>query len=460
MQVTREDLNPCTVKLNVVCSTEQVKEGFNKAFKSIAKQVRVPGFRPGTAPRAVLEKFIPKEQVAEEAADSVIRSAVKQAIQGEKIEADQSTAPIVDLLKFSHDDLACEFTVKVPLPAQVELGDYNGLSAEKPQLDVTEDEVNHQIEELRRRKATREAVTDRGVQKGDLVVVDLKADEGDAKRFMVLVGETFPALDDALVGLKQEEFKSVNAEFPENFQDKDWAGKKLKVRATVVSINAMNLPELNDAFAQGYESSNLDELKSRMRDSILAAKSQMVEEVIQDALYKELLDRSKVAVSDNLWENLANQRLNEQANEQAQQGRSLEQFAQQNGMTIEQFVEAQRQSARESVIRALLIKEIFIKEKMQISNNDLNQALVSMAIEYGLPPQQMLEIIQKNNAFQELQYRAMAKMVGDLLISKANLTDGAAEAKPAKASKAKKSEEAPAEEAPKPKKAPAKKKSE
>lgn len=454
MQVTREELNPCTIQLKVVCGPDQVRAGFNKAYKSLSKSIKLPGFRPGTAPRSVLEKHVPKEQIAEDAVDNVVRTALMEAIKAQSIQPDPSTAPSVDLDKFEQDAEVLEFTAKIPLPAQVELGEYVGLPIEKPSLEVSEEEVEYQVEELRRRRSTREAVTDRGVQDGDVAVVNFKVEGGlpEGRNFMVVAGQTFAELDEALRGMKAEELKAVELKFPENFQEKDWAGKKHKATIQVNSLSSVKLPELDDDFAKALKTDSVSDLKDKMRDSIWAAKEQMLAEIVNEQLFEKLLERSKVEVSDNMWENLAAQRIREYAQEQGKQGKSLEQYAKDNGMSVEQFIEAQRGNAKGSVVKALLIKEIFIKEKMSVTNGDLNDALRSMASEYEISPEEMLALIQKNQAFQELQFRAMAKKVGDFLASQANV--GEASESKSKAAPKKKAE--PAEAKPK---APAKKSS-
>ncbi len=426
MQVTREDLNPCTVKLAITCEPEQVKEGFNKAFKQIAKKVRLPGFRPGHAPRAVVEKFVSKEEVAEQAMDGIVRQALKAAIEKEGLELDPTTVPTVDVTKFEQETDLFEFTAKVPLPAKVELGDLKGLPIERPSVEVTDEEVAYQLDEIRRKRSTREAITDRGVQEGDVSVVNIKLDEGgtpEGRNFMLVAGQTFPQLDEALAGMKLEEMKSLELSFPDNFQEKDWAGKTLKTRVTINSVSAVKLPEVDDSFAQSLKTESVEDLQKRLRDGIGRAKEQMVQEMLTEQLFERLLERSKVDVSDNMWENLANRRLQEMAEEQGKEGKTLEKYAEENGMTIDDFVKAQQDNARASVIKALLIKEVFIQEKLTLSNADLNEALMLMAGEYGITAEEMLNLIQKSQAADELRFRAMAKKVSDLLVGQAEVTE-------------------------------------
>jgi len=425
MQVTREDLNPCTVKLNVVCDAEQVKAGFEKALKSISKSIKMPGFRPGHVPKGMIEKMIDPGQLNEEAAEFIVRSAFRKAVEQEGLTPDGGTSPSVELVKIDQAEGACEFNAKVPLPPVVELGDYKSLPIERPAIDVTEEEVEYQIEELRKQRHSREAVTDRGAEEGDVAVVNIKleGEEGDGRNFMTVVGKTFPQLDHALSGMRVEEMKQLDLTFPENFQEKDWAGKPYKCLVTLNSISAVKLPDIDDAFAQSLKTDNLDDLQTKLREGILRAKNEMVREMVTEQLLERLLERSKVEVSDNMWEQLASRRLHETQQEVQQEGKTMEQHAAENGMTVDGLIEAWKEKAKLHVIRALMIRTVYEQEKMQVNNEDLNRELYAMANEFGVEPQQMLEMLQKNQAMEEIQYRSISRKVSEFLLEHADIKE-------------------------------------
>ena len=235
MQVTKEELNPCTVKLVVVCEPAEVKQGYDKAYKQIAKTLKLPGFRPGHAPRAMIEKVVQKSELDEQAAENIVRDTFKSAIDKESLQPDPTTRPAVEVTALSQDEGKLEYTAKVPLPPKVELGELKGLEVERPPLDVTDDEVDKQLEQIRKRQQTREAVTGRGLEDGDVAVVNIRPDgeAGEGRNFMIIGGQSFKALDTALKGMAVEEITSKQIQFPEDFQEKDWAGKKLKVQITM-----------------------------------------------------------------------------------------------------------------------------------------------------------------------------------------------------------------------------------
>lgn len=447
MQVTREELNPCTLKLTIACSEDQVKDGFNKAFKQIAKKVKLPGFRPGHAPRAMVEGLISKEEWYEQAADIIVRESFNKVLEQEQIERDRTVQPSVELQKFDQDTNTAEYTAKIPLPPKVTLGDYKGLPLRQPPVEVTEQEVDQQIEEFRKRRQTREKVTDRGVQDGDVIVINIKpeGEEGEGRNFMGVAGQFFGGLNDALNGQKVEEMKLVELSFPEDFQEKDWAGQTKSVQVTVNSLNAVVLPEVDDAFAQSLKTENVEDLRTRVRDGLKYAKEQMRREIVSEELLERLYERSEVHVSDNMWEALATRRLQETAQEQNQAGKTLEQYAAENGMTVEQLVTAWNEKAKMHVERALLIREVFVAEKMQLSNQELNQELFAMAGEYQVQPDEMLKLLQQNQALDELQFRAISRKVGDFLESEATVEAGAEEAPTAEPAAEAASEDAPAE---------------
>ena len=464
MQVTREDLNSCTVRLNVVCSAEQVTDAFDRAIKAFAKEVRIPGFRPGHAPRQMVEKMVNEDELYRHAADILVQRTFHKAIEDQKIQPDTGVRPMIEMQDLDRNGKKASYAAKVPLPPKIELSEYKGLPASHPPTEVTNEEVEFQINELRKKQGSREAITDRTAQEGDYGVVNIKldGDAGEGKNFMVVLGQTFPTLDKALMGMAAEEMKHLELDFPGTFSEKSWAGKKHQAQVTLNSISAISLPALDEEFAKSVKTESVDELKVRMRESIVAAKSQMVRDMLQDQLLENLRQSSKVEVSDNMWEALANQRLGEIQQQQQEAGKTLEEYAKENGMTMDEFVKAWHDQAKVHVERAMVVREIFAKEKLQITNEELNNELFMMAQEFQVEPMELLEYMKKNDSLQELHFRSISRKVSNFLIDHAVITEGdAPAAKPAKAAKAKTAKEeateAPAKED-KPKKAAAPKK--
>ena len=451
MTVTREDLNPCTVKLTVELDTAEVQKAFDRAYKRAGKDLKVPGFRPGHAPRAMIERMVDPQRIAEEAADVFVRDTFPKAIEQEGLKPDPGTRPSVSLESYDPDAKAATYSAKVPLPPVIELGEYKGVAVDRPDTDVTDEEIQFQIDELRKRKGVRETVTDRGLSEGDVAVVNIREEgtEGEGTSFMTVVGQTFPALDEAITGMSTEEIKSVEIAFPEEFSNKAFAGTTKKVQLAVNSASTVKLAELDDTFAQEFQAESVEDLKGRMRESILTAKQQLGREMMQEQILEKLRTTSTIHVSDNMWEALAGQRLSEIQQEQAKDGKTIEQYAEENGMTLDELVGKWNEQAKIHVERAMVVRDIFEKENLQLTNGDLNTELFYMASEYSVQPQELLGQLQSNNALPELQFRAISRKVTDFLLASASVGGSAIETGPAQSEPA--SEEAPAEAPAKPK---------
>jgi trigger factor len=297
---------------------------------------------------------------------------------------------------------------------------------------VTDEEVERYLQQLRQRRATREAVEGRGAQDGDVAVVNIRPndDEGEGRTFAVMVGQTFPELDEALRGLEAEGMRACTLTFPANFQERDWAGKTLECQLTLRSLTTPRLPELDDAFAQSLNMESLEELREDIRKQLASAKEDFYNSYVNEQLLDMLKERSEVEVPDTMWERVANQRLRDIAAEQQREGRTLEQFAAQQNMTVEELVEAQKHEAKLHVIRAMMVRKIFEQEGLQLTNEDLTAELLKMAREYGMSPDEMFKALKKADAMEELRFRAVYEKVLAFLRENAEILE-IAEGQPA-----------------------------
>ncbi|MCH8978424.1 MAG: hypothetical protein IH945_04180, partial [Armatimonadetes bacterium] len=264
-------------------------------------------------------------------------------------------------------------------------------------------------------------------QDGDNALVNIKpeGEEGDGRNFMVVAGQTFGDLDKALVGMKTDDIKSVTLEFPDPFQEQDLAGKSIKCTVTVRSVSAVQIPELDDDFAKSINVESAAELKDRIRDNIRQAKEQMAQEMLHERLLQQLHAASTVHVADNTWQGVAERRIAEIGQELEQQQSSLEEYARQNGMTEDEFVQAQRDEAKTQVERALLIENVFKGEGMEISDADAHEHFVKIAWENKVPEDDLKKFAKKNapKLRDEVVYRTMYAKVMALLAENAEITE-------------------------------------
>ena len=429
MQVESHEINPCTVELTVRCAPEQVRTGYEKAYRRAAKRVKVPGFRPGTAPKAILRNYVNADAVKDFAAQEIVSDAYQQAVKDQQLTP--QSGPKIELIKLEEESGECEFKAKVPLEPKIELGDYNGLEAIQPGAEVTDQELEDQIQSLRERRATRKKVENRGAESGDLGVISIEpvGEEGKGASFMSVVGQTFPQLDQLLMGMKAEDAKLEDLTFPQDFQEKEWAGKPLKCQVTLRSLSAPELPELTEDFAKQFKTESVEELKARVRDEMSKAKKNWVQDYVNEQLLEELLKKSTIHVADNLWENIADQRMREIAEDAAKEGKTLQSVAETANMTVDQLRERFRHEALLQVKRAVAIKEIFKKEDMKLSKEEIGAQIEQLAHESGLSPQEAFRALKQSGNLGEVEFRAMFDRVLSLLREKGKLTPASAEPK-------------------------------
>jgi trigger factor len=421
MQIESKEINPCTVELTIKCSPEQVRSGYDKAFRRASKRVKVPGFRPGSAPKAVLKNYVDMGDVNRLAAENIVRDAYESAIQEQGLKP--VGRPSISLEKLDEDSESCEFTAKVPLEAKVELGQYVGLEADQPDAAVTDEEVASQIQSLRERKATRKSIEHRGAQIGDFAVVGIVPEgEETGRNFMTVVGQTFPQLDQTLTGMAPEDAKAVDLTFPEEFQEKDWAGKPLKVQVTLRSLSAPELPELSEDFAKSYNAESVEELEAKIRTEMARAKSNWVQDYVNEQLLDALMKSSTIHVADTLWEDIAERRVNEIVEEAAKAGKTIDDVATEANMTPDQIKERFRNEAQVQVKRAVAIREIFVKEDMKLSQEDIGAQVAEIARENDMTLQAALQAMKKAGSLGELEFRAMFQKVMAFLTEKAHLS--------------------------------------
>jgi trigger factor len=189
---------------------------------------------------------------------------------------------------------------------------------------------------------------------------------------------------------------------------------------------------LDSTFAQSLKTESVDELRARIREQLGYAKAQMVRDMMVEQAMERLLERSKVEVSDNSWEDIANRRLSETQQEQQQAGKTLEEYAVESGMTLEGLIQNWREKAQLYIKRAFLIREVFVREKMSLTNEDLNLELMVMANEYNVEPKEMADLLHKNQALEELRFRAISRKVSDVLLAEAKIAEGPVAAEIAK----------------------------
>jgi trigger factor len=381
---TVEKLSPTRVRINVEVPFTELQPDFDTAFKQMAKQIRMPGFRPGKVPVKLLDA------VPARYSEAVTSSEVKPLGQ-----------PEIDITKKEYgEDLT--FTAEVDVRPEIELPDLEGLKITVDPIEVSDDEVDTELQNLRARFGTLKGV-ERAAETGDFVSIDLSAtvdgeDVPEAKTeglsHEIGSGQLIEGLDDAIVGLKEGESRV----FTTTLAAGDHAGQEAQVTVTVKSVKERELPEPDDEFAQlASEFDTIDELKNSLTEQVQRVKRVQQAEQIRDKALEVLLEQVEVPLPENIVQAQVDDTLHNAIHGLEHDEKKFEEALAAQGSSREEFDADNRTNAEKAVKTQLLMDAVADKLDIQVGQNDLTERLVLMSRQYQLEPQQLLQYLQENN---------------------------------------------------------------
>ena len=428
MSVQVEKLEKNMAKLTVEVPAEDVEKAIQGAYQKMKKSINIPGFRKGKAPRQLIEKMYGKEVFYNEAVDAMLPKAYSDAVEecGEEIvsypkinvEQIESGKPFI-------------FTAEVAVKPAVTLGEYKGIQVEKAPVEVTEEEIQAEVDKEREANSRTVTVEDRAVQKGDIATIDFEGfvdgvafDGGKGENYDLEIGSnTFiPGLEDQLVGAEIGKELDVNVTFPEEYGAKELAGKAAVFKCKVNGIKVKELPEADDEFAQEVsEFDTLDAYKEDIKANLLKKKEEEAQRVKEDAVIGKIIEGAQMEIPEAMVEYQTQQMLDDFGRRMQSQGLSLEQYFQFTGMTEDQYKEQMKPRALQNIQSRLVLEAVAEAEKLEATEEDLEKEYAKMAEQYKLDVDKVKEI------FGEYQKEELKK---DIVIQKAAelVTEAAVEA--------------------------------
>jgi len=396
---TVEKLSPTRVRINVEVPFTELQPDFDRAYKELAKQVRLPGFRPGKAPAKLLEARIGKEAMLDQVVGDAVPGRYTEAVTSSDVRP--LGQPEIEITNKEYgQDLT--FTAEVDVRPEIELPDLKGLKITVDPIEVTDEEVDTELQNLRARFGTLKGV-ERAAENGDFVSIDLTAtvdgeDVPEAKTeglsHEVGSGQLIEGLDDAIVGLKEGETRV----FTTTLAAGDHAGQEAQVTVTVKSVKERELPEPDDEFAQlASEFDTIDELKNSLTEQVQRVKRVQQAEQIRDKALEVLLEQVDVPLPENIVQAQVDDTLHNAIHGLEHDEKRFEEALEAQGSSREEFDADNRTNAEKAVKTQLLMDTIADKLDIQVGQNDLTERLVLMSRQYGLEPQQLLQYLQENN---------------------------------------------------------------
>ena len=457
------------VQLVIEIGGEEFEAAVQKAYLKQRSKINVPGFRKGKAPRKIIEGMFGSGVFYEDAINELYPKAYADAVEQEKL--DVVSWPNVEVLEAGKDGLTFKATVTVR--PEVKLGEYKGLTAEKEEVKITDEDIDNELKPYINR-ASRMVTVEREAQNGDTVVIDFEGfkdgvpfDGGKAEGHSLELGSGafIPGFEDQLVGTKAGDEKDVNVTFPEDYHAEDLAGAPVVFKVKVHEVKEKQLPTVDDEFAKDVsEFDTLEAFKKDLADKLTERREAQAKRAFEAAIMEQVMDNMEVEIPDAMVAYETDQMVEDMARRIQAQGIPFEQYMAMTGMTIDIVRSQAAAAAMERVRRDLALGAVVAAENIEISDEDLEAEYKRLADEYHMELDQVkaaapAEDVKKGLAIQKAEQviydsakvgKAPAKK--KTTKKKAEEAEGEAaegEEKPKKRrTTKKKTEEAPAEEAP------------
>ncbi len=399
MKSTVEQLSPTRVRINVEVPFTELQPDFDRAYKQLAQQVRLPGFRPGKAPAKLLEARIGRGAVLEQVVNDALPIRYSEAVTSSDVQP--IGQPQIEVTKIE-DGEQLVFTAEVDVRPKIELPDLDALTVTVDPTEVTDEEVESELESLRARFGTLTAV-ERAAQKGDVVAIDVASTvDGEAVPDATAEGMTrevgsgqlVDGLDEAIVGLPAGESRV----FTTTLAAGEHVGQSAQMTVTVTSVKERELPDLDDEFAQlASEFDTVDELKASLRDQVGRLKRVQQAEQIRDAAIEALLEQVEVPLPEAVVQAQVDETVHNALHGLDHDEDRLAEALAEQGSSREEFDADARQNAETAVKAQLLVDAIADELKVEVGQDDMTERLVLQSRQYGVEPQQLLQFLQENN---------------------------------------------------------------
>ena len=427
MKSAVETLTPTRAKLTIEVPFSELQPSLDKAYKEIAKQINVPGFRRGKVPPPVIDRQVGRGAVLDQAINDALPSVYMQALQENEIEP--LGQPEIDISRLEDGELL-EFTAELDVKPEVEVPDYDSLEVSVADIEVSDDDVETQVQALRERFASLSEV-DRAAADGDFVTIDLKATQDGAdvegaevtgQSYQIGKGGMLDGLDEALAGMSAGEEKTFSSELVGG----DAKGQPVDVLVKVSAVKEQELPELDDDFAQ--EASEFDtvaELRSDIATRLERGKRLEQAAEARDAVLEALLEKVEVPLPEALVaEELAARRQNVEQ-QLAYAGMTMEAYLDDEGQTIDEFDAELEARVRDAVAAQFVLDAIVKAEEINVEESELQQHLLQRAQQSGQDPNQFIQHMLQHNHIPEmvaevLRGKALAKIVESATVTDAS----------------------------------------
>jgi len=389
MKVEKKELEKSQVELIVELSWEEFKPYIEKGARKASADIKVEGFRPGKVPYEVLKQKIGEMTILEEAARIAINKTIEVAIE-KNIEKQPVGAPQVDIVKLAPDNPVVYKVVVAILP-EVKLGDYKNVKVKVEKIEIKNEEIDKTIEQLREMRA-KETIVGREARDGDKAIVNIEMfldkvpiEGGQSKNSAVIIGKDYmvPGFSQKLIGVKKNDVREFSLPYPEDYHQKNLAGKMVEFKVKINEVYERKLPEMNEEFFKGLGLKDLAELKNNLRKNIELEKKQAAQQKTEIKMLDKIMEKTKFGdIPEMLVNHEAKAMIAELEQGIVSQGGKFEDYLNSMKKTRDQLTLDLLPDAVKRVKSALMIREIALKENIKISEDEVNKKIEELIKQY------------------------------------------------------------------------------
>lgn len=431
MQSTLETTDKHVVRLSVEVPPEEFKKDLDRAYRKVAGQVRIPGFRKGKAPRQIIDTMVGREAVIDEFVKDAIPSYYVRAVREHDLAP--ITDPEIDLdVEEIQEARPLTFTATVEVRPRLELApeSYRGLKVSAPSAEPTEPEIGAYVDQLRERFAELDVV-ERPAQEGDYVLADVRArvherevPEATQEGALILIGsgEPVPELDRELQGKRKGDILKFNATLPEDGRFAEAGGSEVTFQVLVKEVKAKRLPAADDEFAKtASEFDTLEELRQDLRARVREAKQREVDAVVRDRVLRALVDSVDVDLPDRLVDSETEHRIYHSRERLERAGISLEQALDAEGWDELRFRSDARAHAIRDVKADLVLEAVAKSESLEATEEDFSREIAALAQASGRQPKEVARLLEKSGQVRSMASDIIRSKALDLLVEAAEI---------------------------------------
>ncbi|ALS26962.1 trigger factor [Paenibacillus cisolokensis] len=410
MKATWEKIDKNVVAIDVEVDAEKVAEALDKAFKKVVAKVNVPGFRKGKVPRAIFEARFGVESLYQDAIDIILPDAYADAVKETGVQP--VDRPEIDVEQFGKGQ-AFKFKAKVTVKPEVKLGEYKGLEVPAGNTEVTEEEINAELERLQQRHAELVVVEEDAAQNGDITIIDFEGfvdgepfEGGKGERYNLELGSGsfIPGFEEQIVGMRTGDYKDVEVTFPENYHAENLAGKPAVFKVKLHEIKRKNLPALDDEFAKDVsEFETLEEFKQDLAAKLKERKEKENEQARETAVVEKAAEAAEIDIPEVMIENETDYMIRDFENRLRMQGMNLELYYQFSGQDEAQLREQMKGDAEKRVRNTLVLEQIAKVENIEVTDEDVQAELEKLAEQYKRPVDELKELFERNGTLDNLK---------------------------------------------------------